>query len=99
MSDETGPVTADEARPIGYVVLMRLPHGDAWEPCALTRDDDSGANDLLVRSCFSMFPSEEDATQALRALQGRPGIAGTQARVCAVFPANIAAPHTTGGRT
>jgi hypothetical protein len=80
-------------RPIGYVVLMKLPDGDQWEPAALTKYADDAAKQLLVRTCFSMFPTEESAEQALRELHGEKWVNGTEARICAVFPANIAAPH------
>lgn len=86
---------AGGGRPIGYVVLMKLPDGDSWEPAALTRHHDEAAKQLLVRTCFSMFPTEQAAEAALRELRGERSVRGVEARICAVFPANIAAPHTT----
>ncbi len=81
-------------RPIGYVVLMKLPGGEPWEPAALTKHEEDAAKQLLVRSCFSMFPTEESAEGAVRELEGEPWVWGVEIRICAVFPANIAAPHT-----
>jgi hypothetical protein len=80
-------------RPIGYVVLMKLPGGDPWEPAALTKHADDAAKQLLVRSCFSMFPTQEAAEEAVRELEGQRWVPGVEARICAVFTANIAAPH------
>jgi hypothetical protein len=80
-------------RPIGYVVLMKLDGGDPWEPTALTKYADDAGKQLLVRTCFSMFPTEEAAENAVRALEGQPWVPGVEVRICAVFPANIAAPH------
>ena len=80
-------------RPIGYVVLMKMTDGVPWEPTALTKYADCADKQLLVRSCFSMFPTEEAAENAVRALHGQDWVPGVEVRICAVFPANIAAPH------
>jgi hypothetical protein len=84
----------ENPRPIGYVVLMKLPGGDPWEPAALTKHAEDAKKQLLVRTCFSMFPTEDAAEDAVRDLQKQPWVPGVHVRICAVFPANIAAPHS-----
>ena len=87
-------INVPESAPIGYVVLMNLFGGDPWEPAALTKFSDGDTKKLLVRTCFTMFPTENEAEQSVRDLQdGKNVVVGMQARICAVFPSNIAAPH------
>ena len=85
----------DKMKPIGYTVLFNLPDRGSWEPSALTDIDEPEPSRLLLeRTCFSMFPTAGDAESAIRETMTQcPGAKGAMFRVCAVFPANVAAPH------
>lgn len=75
-------------KPIGYVVLFRAHKSMEWEPMALSacaQSDPPQGPQLLIRSCLTMFPTEDEAMRQLKRMEGHPAMHKAECRIVAVF--------------